>query len=524
MTLDPMLAVWMIGAAVLSAIFGILLVATFSAPTTAVRTSVFADAGQTAAFVFDGEDLIDATPEGRSLLRHSPLRQGTAWSRLLAWLQPRIDGAAEALARLGGDGTVSLSGPAGARGCTLTAEARGGLMRVTIREGEGEGGDPGGDPAAMRAMRDELDLLRSCMARAPLPIWRETGTGDVVWSNAAYLDLAMAGLGSAEDLAWPLPRVFERQASVQGAPDQRQRVQRRGGGSAWFDLWSYPDATGRLGFAVPADSAVQAESALREFMQTLTKTFAHLPTGLAIFDQSRQLALFNPAMMDLTGLPPDMLSARPTLAAFFDALRDRAMLPEPKDYRSWRRMMTDLEQAASRGLYDETWTLPGGQTYRVTGRPHPNGALALMMEDISTEMSQTRRYRAELELGQAVVDAIDEAIAVFSAAGVLVMSNAAYARLWDHDPAATLDTESGIAAACAHWRRQCAPTTLWDRVEDFVAALEARDGWTDSAVLSDGRRLSCRFVRLQGGATLAGFRIGSAVAAVDPRPKVRKSA
>jgi hypothetical protein len=43
-----------------------------------------------------------------------------------------------------------------------------------------------------------------------------------------------------------------------------------------------------------ADSAVQAETALREFMQTLTKTFADLPIGLAIFDRSRVLADVQP--------------------------------------------------------------------------------------------------------------------------------------------------------------------------------------------------------------------------------------
>ena len=180
----------------------------------------------------------------------------------------------------------------------------------------------------------------------------------------------------------------------------------------------------RLIFALPADAAVQAETALRDFMQTLTKTFAHLHVGLAIFDQQRQLQLFNPALLDLTGLPVDFLSMRPSLLSVLDAMRDRNMIPEPKDYRGWRRQLVELEKAAASGLYEETWSLPGGQTYRVIGRPHPNGAIALMFEDISGEMLRTRRYRADLELGQSVIDQMDEAIAVFSEGGQLVMSNA----------------------------------------------------------------------------------------------------
>jgi PAS domain-containing protein len=267
---------------------------------------------------------------------------------------------------------------------------------------------------------------------------------------------------------------------------------------------------------------VQAEASLRSFTQTLTRTFAHLPIGLAVFDGARQLALFNPALTDLTGLAPDFLSARPTLTGFLDALRERAMLPEPKDYVAWRRTFADLEQAAAGGLFEETWSLPGGQTYRVTGRPHPNGGLALLIEDISTEMTRTRRYRADLELGQAVIDAMEEAVAVFSAAGQLVMSNAAYADLWGHDPASTLGGDTGIAAIGEHWRSRSAPTTLWDRAEDYVAAAHDEEAWTDSTRLADGRALHCRFAHLAGGATLAAFRVlAEAPAAARGRPRQR---
>ena len=264
---------------------------------------------------------------------------------------------------------------------------------------------------------------------------------------------------------------------------------------------------------------MQAEASLRDFMQTLAKTFAHLPIGLAIFDQNRKLALFNPALLDLTTLPPDMLALKPTLFSFLDALRERQMIPEQKDYPSWRRMMLALEKAASSGLYQETWSLPGGQTYRVIGRPHPNGALALMFEDISTEMTRNRRYRADLELGQAVIDSMTDAIAVFSQAGQLVMTNAAYAELWGHDPVETVGSE-GIAQLCAHWSERTAPSPIWAEAERFSASLGDRKPWSGEARLMDGRLLSCRFAPLTGGATLVLFRVAlpDEAARVDPLP------
>ncbi len=171
---------------------------------------------------------------------------------------------------------------------------------------------------------------------------------------------------------------------------------------------------------------VKTEDAQRDFVQTLAKTFAQLSTSLAIFNRDRQLALFNPALVDLTGLSVSFLSPRPTIDSFFDALRENRRMPEPKNYKTWRHRMADLISAAETGQFEETWSLETGQTYRVTGRPHPDGAIAFLLEDISTEVLLTRNFRAELEMGQSLVDTFDDALAVFSHAGVLTFSNKAY--------------------------------------------------------------------------------------------------
>ena len=106
------------------------------------------------------------------------------------------------------------------------------------------------------------------------------------------------------------------------------------------------------------------------------------------------------------------------------------MVPEPKDYRSWRNQMNTLEAAASSGHHVEMWSLPGGQTYRVTGRPHPDGAVAFLFEDITSEISLTRKFRADLSLGAEVLDALDDAVAVFAANGEALIVNRRYADLW----------------------------------------------------------------------------------------------
>jgi PAS domain-containing protein len=504
--LDWSLALGLLLIAAIAATGGLLALDSLPKRRLAPCRSIFADGETGSVLLFDGEVLVDSTPGGRALLAAPNLRGG-AWARLLAGLSPHFPDLDTQLQRLGSEGALTLiSARPAADGLLLSAELRGGLTRITVSDAEQVAGLRATDPLVQRAMVDELAQLRDTLAKAPVMSWRETDAGDVVWANAAYLARAAAALPAGQDLSWPLPRLFAKTATDQAALGQRQSVTLPDGGPVWYDLTGATEGgVGRLMFATPADAAVHAETALRDFMQTLTKTFAQLPIGLAIFDRQRQLQLFNPALLDLTGLPVDFLSLRPSLLSVLDALRDRKMIPEPKDYKGWRRQIVDLEKAAASGLYEETWNLPDGQTYRVIGRPHPNGALALMIEDISTEMLRTRRYRAELELSQAVVDAMEESIAVFSQAGQLVMSNAAYAALWGHDPVATL-ADVSVRTLSTQWRAQSAPNSLWAEVEDFVATVGDRQSWRAEARLLDGRLLACRFSPLAGGATLVSFR------------------
>lgn len=477
--------------------------------------SIFDDTTAQTVFLFDGETLVDSTPSARALLSAIPPR-GAVWSQLIAYLDQHFDNLASRLEGLSEAGTISLATPeASTIPMVFEAELRGGLTRITLNEPSALGAASLRAPLAQRAMADELAALRQTVSKTPSLIWREDDAGDVIWANSAYLAKATAQLPSGQDLVWPLPRLFGRVAAAQGISGQRQSITTQGQQDAWYDIASFGEPTGRLMFATSCDAAVQAETSLRDFMQTLTKTFAQLPIGLAIFDRQRNLQLFNPALLDLTGLRVDFLSIRPSMTAFLDALRDHRMIPEPKDYRDWRNQIVSMERAAASGHYEEIWNLPDGQTFRVMGRPHPNGALALMFEDISTETLRMRRYRDDLELGQAVVDAMPSAIAVFAPSGQLVMTNAAYSGLWGHDPGESL-AETGLRSLTDIWRKQTAPAALWADIEEFSSTVGDRQSWSADARLLDGRMLDCRVAPLAGGATMISF-LASAKPASRPR-------
>jgi len=490
---------------VLSAAFVVLaslgLLAAWQAHLPDRRKSLFAPDQPATVFLFDGERLVDATPAARSILPEG--EDNHTWSRLLTRLGPMFPGVSQLADSLPRAGQILIpSAPGVVPPVVLKGEHMTGLTRLTMIDTAAEQRLGSGDSAATAALQHEVHAQRAVLARAPVLIWREDGAGAVIWANHAYLIRAAELLPDGDDLSWPLPRLFHT-PPADGSRSTRSKLQMRGG-AEWFDLVHVPLGDELLCYAMAANTAVQAETSLREFMQTLTKTFADLPIGLAIFDRSRVLQMFNPALADLTSLAPDFLISRPTLSSVLDAMRAKAMIPEPRDYRSWRRQLSKLEEEASMGLFEETWSLPGGQTYRVIGRPHPNGALAFMFEDISHEMTQTRRYRADLELGQSVIDAVDEAVAVFSQGGQLVMTNLAYAQLWNHDPAVLL-SDAGIGTLCAWWREHSAPSLLWDDATDFVATIGDRTPWDGEVRLLDGRLVTCRFRPLTGRATLITF-------------------
>ena len=380
------------------------------------------------AFLFRDGVLVDATTPARALLDVLP--GDGEWQRLLAWIAMRMPESGAGLIRelqeTGRAELVSQSGSARLR--ALFEDLGDGLVRVALTDPASEHSGVMVDSLTLAAMEEEIEMLRSTVDGSPMLAWREDREGAITWANSAYLNLVEKQ--AQGQVMWPLPRLIDLpKRGVQPLAPRRAQID-DAGETRWYECHAGEKGDQTVAIALPADAAVRAERSLREFVQTLTKTFADLPIGMAIFDRDRNLQLFNPALIDLTGLSAGFLTARPTLYAFLDRLREGRMVPEPKDYRSWRNHMSTLESAAASGHHVEQWSLPGGQTYRVTGRPHPDGAVAFLFEDITSEVSLTRKFRADLSLGREVLNGLDDALAVFAGNGRIAMTNRAYDEMW----------------------------------------------------------------------------------------------
>ena len=475
-------------------------------------------------FLFDGPILLDATPAARRLIEslsnpHPDLDQV---GRILEARFPGIS--AELMAP---DPANQVLGR-GADQSVAVLDRSGESLRITIRSRSRPHNPDHVDLVAVDAMRSELATLRYIGESAPQLIWKVDNENAVTWANRSYLEIVdrvsppRPGLTSD----WPPAPIFA--SFPDSGQDPKMKTARLSvevtaeDSTLWFDVSRQPCPDGHLYFAIPADAIVQAEAQNKLFVQTLTKTFAELSTGLAIFDRSRKLVMFNPALVDLTRLPVSFLSSRPVFGAVLDRLRNGGILPEPKNYTSWREEITALETKAQEGTYCETWTLATGEIYRVTGRPHPDGALAFLIEDISAEIMLTRNYRAELATAHSVLDTLDEAMAVFSRTGQLVMSNLAFDEHW-----ASFDSspqETSLHREIEHWKKIAVPTPLWDRIAAIISDSGMREALRENIRLGNGQLWQGRVIPLSGGAVLVGFALVEADGAVELAAEVETDA
>lgn len=343
----------------------------------------------------------------------------------------------------------------------------------------------------------DLSLVHEVSERAPFPVWQTLENGEVGWSNAFYQALDQRITREADQPLFAMLNIRQETTHPQRVTLKDVENNR----THWFDVTTQNYEGGNLHFAIDIHAVISAESTQRNFVQTLAKTFAHLTTGLAIFDRKRQLVLFNPSLLDITELRPDFLTARPNLFSFFDQLRNNQIMPEPKNYANWRERVADVISAASDDNFNETWHLPNGLTYRVTGRPHPDGAIAFLFEDISAEISLTRRFRSEANVTRSAFDSLEQAIAIFNQGGFLEHCNLAMGQFLGMS--ADECTESlSVREISRRCQKACKPSAVWGEIRDFVAGATERETWTTDIVRKDGQYLELRVSPLASGASL----------------------
>ena len=438
-----------------------------------------------------GEEVLAACAERLGVAGATP-------DALIAALAGADDNHARRLAALTETGEAlafEAHGPAG--GVAVEGRASGALafLRLSLA-----GGEPG-LPSAAR--------LAAFIDARPAPAWIAAADGTLAFANRAWLEAAGAenlpaakarGLTfdrAADDLGREAARAGQRREATRWASAQGRRRA--------FRLTAEPLDGGGVGvWSEDVTEAEEAAESLRRHAESQDQTLNQIREGVAIFGRDRRLTFNNAAFAELWGLEPAWLAERPSHGELLDRLRQRRRLPESADYAKWKAAELAAYESLTPG--EDLWRVPDARTLRVVRQPHPWGGLLLLFSDITDELKLKAEFNALIQVQQATLDKLTDAVAVFSSDGRLKLHNEAFERFWNvtaAELAAAADFE-GVVDLCLprlhdrqFWRE------LKARVTD--AEPKARAPVSDELATADRRIVAFQSRPLPDGATLISF-------------------
>ena len=344
----------------------------------------------------------------------------------------------------------------------------------------------------------------------PHPAWITGAGGALIWANRAWLvsvdaetvDQAVrkgaAFDHSAAALATEAARAGQRKEEVIRATSAGQRRA--------FQVSAIPlEGGGAAAVAIDVSGVEEVREQLRQHNLAHDQTLNRLDDAVALFGPDKRLTFHNTAFAELWGLEPAWLADKPTHGEVLDRLRQRRRLPETVDYGVWKAKELAWYETLD-AAPDELWSTPDGKTLRVVRQPHPFGGLLVLFADMTGEIRLRAQYNAQVQVQQATLDKLNDAVAVFGSDGRLRLHNEAFEQFWRLTPAVV--TQAGdfdrLSEACL----PLLPDRLfWKEVKARVAdpGPQARAPISGEIRTSDRRAVAWQTRPLPDGATLIAF-------------------
>jgi signal transduction histidine kinase len=445
------------------------------------------------AMLASGEESLGSCAEALGL----PERDPQALVNALMRADPDHARRLRALFERGEACAFEVQGPAGV--VTVEGRAAGTLawLRLSAALGQDEG-----LPTAPR-FAAFLDA-RAC------PAWIAAADGSPVWVNRAWLKAVDA---PSLDEAARRGATFEKgadalasEAANLGQVRETVRWVTVGGRRRAFRVTAQPLEGGGVGvFTDDISDAEEMREVLKRNIEAHDKTLNHIAEAVAIFGEGKRLMFHNAAFAELWGLEQAWLVERPTHGEVLDRLRQRRRLPETADYAKWKAHELDHYEQLSPGP-DDLWSLPDGRTLKVVRQPHPMGGLLLLFSDITGELRLKAQYNALIQVQQATLDKLNDAVAVFGSDGRLRLHNEAFERFWAITP-----QQLELAGDFEGVVELCVPKlhdmNFWRELKGRVADPDptARAPISGEVRTSDSRIVAFQSRPLPDGATLIGF-------------------
>jgi hypothetical protein len=445
------------------------------------------------AFLASGEESLAVCAEALGLAEAEP--QGLVNALMRA--DPDHARRLRALFERGEACAFEVQGPGG----LVAVEGRAAGAQAWLRLSAAVGVDPG-LPTAPR--------FAAFLNARSTPAWITAADGSPVWVNAAWLksadaasldDAAQRGVAfdkSADALASEAANLGQKREAVRWATLEGKRRA--------FQITAQPLEGGGVGvWTEDVTELEETRELLKRNVEAHDETLNHIADAVAVFDKAKRLTFHNTAFAVLWGLEPAWLAEKPSHSEVLDRLRQRRRLPETADYAKWKAAELGRYEQLAAGPED-MWSVPDGRTLKVVRQPHPMGGLLLLFSDITDELKLKSQYNALIQVQQATLDKLSDAVTVFGSDGRLRLHNEAFARFWNITPAqieAVADFEDVVDLCIPKLHDR----TFWSELKGRVADPDplARAPTTGEVKTSDGRIVVYQSRPLPDGATLIAF-------------------
>jgi signal transduction histidine kinase len=272
------------------------------------------------------------------------------------------------------------------------------------------------------------------------PCWMVDGAGAPVFVNRAWLEAVGApSLAAARERGLSLDGEADRAAREAAQAREERSVIRWVGardGRRALRFTARPMAGGGAG--VWSDDVTEAETAretLGRAQAAQEGLFERLADAIVVFGPDRRVAFHNPAFAELWDLEPAWLADRPSHGELIDRLRRRGSLPEQVDFAAFRAAELARHEALEPAP-EALWRLPSERTLKVGSQPHPGGGLMMVFSDVTPELRLRAQFNHLLQVQQATLDKLSDAVAVFGADARLRLFNEAFEAFWPAQPGA----------------------------------------------------------------------------------------
>lgn len=354
----------------------------------------------------------------------------------------------------------------------------------------------------------ELDG-RGVLDALPVPVWVRNKDLALRWVNRAFLqatgkrnfDDALDGNIAFDKSELELAAA----ARDDGAKVEAKRYAMVAGERRALSLILQPlDDCGVTGAAVDVTDVAQTEIKLQNRIAALHDVLDNFETAVAEFGPDRRLLTFNRAFARLWDLPEKWLRAHPTHEDVLDRLREERHLPEQRDFAAWKRAQTRLCEESD-DTVEALWHLPCGKSLRVLARKNADCGVTFRFKDVSERLKLESLYATALKVQKAMLDTLEDGVAIIGPDGRVGLHNRAFARLWHlgEDELAAHPHIREVAELCA---ARIGRDHTWEIVASGVAAAEPErlNDWGKIG-RADGRAISLTLARLPDGGTLATF-------------------